>query len=81
MFDSNQEQVEQLLRENENFREIYNQHQQLHKRIMAAETGTAPMDDHALTELKKQKLHAKDELSRMMDEYMHSAAVQPQATG
>jgi len=76
MFESNQEQLEQLLRENEAFREIYNQHQQLHKRVMAAETGTAPMDDYALTQLKKQKLHAKDELSRMMDDYVQSATAQ-----
>ena len=76
MFETNQEQVEQLLRENENFRQIYNQHQQLHKRVMAAETGTAPMDDYALTELKKQKLQAKDELSRIMQDHLHSAAAQ-----
>jgi len=76
MFESNQEQLEQLLRENEAFREIYNQHQQLHKRVMAAETGTAPMDDYALTQLKKQKLHAKDEVSRMMDDYVQSATAQ-----
>ena len=74
MFEANQEQLEQLLHENQTFRQIYNQHQQLHKRVMAAETGTAPMDDHALTELKKQKLQAKDELSRMMEDYLHSAA-------
>lgn len=61
-----QEQMETLLKENEEFRRLYNHHQQLEKRVMAAENGTAPMDDLALNQLKREKLRTKDHLTRLM---------------
>ena len=36
--------------------------------IAAAETGTAPMGDMALNQMKKEKLWAKDQLARMMSD-------------
>ena len=42
-------------------------HQELDKRVTAAELGTAPMGDLALMKLKKEKLYAKDQLARIMD--------------
>lgn len=68
MFERNREQMEVLLKENEEFRRLYNDHQQLEKRVMAAENGTAPMEDLALTQLKRQKLRLKDQLTRLMDQ-------------
>ncbi|NIM70514.1 MAG: DUF465 domain-containing protein [Xanthomonadales bacterium] len=67
MFEHRQEQMQKLLKENEDFRRIYNHHQELDKRVTAAELGTAPMEDLALNQLKKQKLLAKDKLARIMD--------------
>ena len=67
MFEHRQNQMEQLLRDNAEFRRIYNRHQELEKRVTAAETGTAPMADLSLTRLKKEKLMAKDQLAHMMD--------------
>lgn len=67
MFEHRQETMQKLLRENEDFRRLYNRHQELDKRVTAAEVGTAPMEDLALMKLKKEKLHAKDQLARMMD--------------
>ncbi len=69
MFEHHQEEMEKLMKENEDFLRIYNRHQELDKRVAAAETGTAPMEDLALTQLKKEKLWAKDRLARIMDEY------------
>lgn len=66
MFEHRQESMEKLLRENDEFRRIYNHHQQLDKRVTAAELGTAPMEDLALNQLKKEKLFAKDQLARIM---------------
>lgn len=68
MFENRQDQMEVLLKDNEEFRRLYNQHQQLEKRVLAAETGTAPMEDLALTRLKREKLWAKDQLSRIMNQ-------------
>jgi uncharacterized protein YdcH (DUF465 family) len=67
MFEHRQEKLEQLLKDNVDFRRIFNQHQELDKRVTAAEIGTAPMEDLALNQLKKEKLWAKDRLARMMD--------------
>jgi len=72
MFENHREPMEALLKENEEFRRLYNHHQQLEKRVIAAENGTAPMEDLALNSLKKEKLKTKDTLTRMMDQ--HEAA-------
>ena len=66
MFEHHQPEMEQLLKDNEDFRRLYNHHQKLDKQVTAAELGTAPMDDLALNKLKKEKLHAKDQLAKMM---------------
>jgi len=67
MFEHRQEQMEKLMKENEEFLRFFNRHQELDKRVTAAEIGTAPMEDLALTKLKKEKLWAKDQLARIMD--------------
>ncbi|GAB4173447.1 MAG: hypothetical protein Kow0020_08680 [Wenzhouxiangellaceae bacterium] len=67
MFENQREQMERMLKENEEFRRLYNHHQQLEKRVLAAEYGTAPMDDLALNKLKREKLHTKDKLTWMME--------------
>lgn len=67
MFEHRKEKLDSMIEESEDFRRIYNQHQELDKRVTAAELGTAPMDDLALNQLKKEKLWAKDRLAMMMD--------------
>ena len=69
MFEHRRDQLQQMLKENEEFLNVYNKHQELDKRVTAAELGTAPMDDLALHQLKKEKLFAKDQLARMMDSH------------
>ncbi len=66
MFERRQDQLEKLRNENAEFRRIYNRHQELDKRVAAAETGDAPLGDMALNQMKKEKLRAKDQLARMM---------------
>jgi len=67
MFEHRQEQLEKLKIEDQDFLRVFNRHQELDKRVTAAEVGTAPMEDLALNQLKKEKLWAKDQLARMMD--------------
>jgi len=67
MFEHRQEKLEELIKDNEDFRRIFNRHQELDKRVTAAELGTAPMEDLALNQLKKEKLWAKDRLAMIMD--------------
>ena len=68
MFENRKDQMEILLKDNQEFRRLYSHHQQLEKRVLAAETGTAPMENRALNKLKREKLRAKDQLSRIMEE-------------
>jgi len=68
MFENHKDQMEVMLESNDDFRQLYNRHQQLEKRVIAAENGTAPMEDGALNQLKREKLQAKDQLTRMMEQ-------------
>ncbi|MBT8061821.1 MAG: DUF465 domain-containing protein [Xanthomonadales bacterium] len=67
MFEHRQDLMEKLMKENEDFRRIFNRHQELDKRVTEAELGTKPMEDLALNQLKKEKLFAKDRLAQLMD--------------
>jgi len=67
MFEHRQQVMEKLMKESEDFRRIFNRHQELDKRVSEAELGTAPMEDLALNQLKKEKLWAKDKLACLMD--------------
>lgn len=67
MFEHRQNELDELIKGNEDFRRIYNRHQELDKRVTAAELGTAPMEDLALVQLKKEKLWAKDKLATILD--------------
>ena len=68
MFENRPQDLEAMLKNNEEFRRLYNHHQQLEKRVLAAENGTAPMENLALGQLKREKLKTKDQLTRMMDD-------------
>lgn len=67
MFEHRQDLMERMMKENEEFRRIFNRHQELDKRVTEAELGTKPMEDLALIQLKKEKLWAKDQLAQLMD--------------
>ena len=67
MFEHHQDLLQELISKNEDFRRNYNRHQELDKRVTAAELGTAPMGDLALNKLKKEKLWIKDKLATLMN--------------
>ena len=71
MFEHHQNEVDNLLNQNIEFRRLYNKHQDLHKRVHEAEIGTAPLDDLTLMQLKKEKLWAKDRLSHIMESHLN----------
>jgi uncharacterized protein YdcH (DUF465 family) len=67
MFEHHQDLLQELISKNEDFRRNYNRHQELDKRVTAAELGTAPMGDLALNKLKKEKLWIKDKLAVLIN--------------
>ena len=56
MFEHQQDLLEKMKEESEEFLRVYNRHQELDKRVTAAELGTAPMEDLALNQLKKDEV-------------------------
>ena len=63
--------VDSLLKQNSEFRQLYQHHKELDRRVMNAELGISPVDDLELTRMKREKLHAKDRLVRMADSLLH----------
>ncbi len=63
-----------LLKENQNFRELAQQHQSYEKRLSELAELNYPSDDEVLEEttLKRKKLAVKDEMYMIMSEYANS---------
>jgi len=74
MFEHEQETVQELLSDNDEFRRLFEKHQDLHKQVHEAEIGEAPMDDLSLVRLKKEKLLAKDRMARILSTYQAERA-------
>ena len=59
--------IEALLKSDEEFRTLFRRHQELDKQVLDAELGVLPLDDISLVKMKKEKLHAKDRLTRILE--------------
>lgn len=66
-----QTEVEALLKSDPEFRQLYRHHQQLDRQVLDAELGVLPIDDLTLSRWKKEKLQAKDRLTRMFARTRH----------
>ena len=69
MFEYDQEIVQILLKDNEQFQTLYKEHNELKTKVRDAETGVLPLDDFSLGTMKKEKLLAKDKMAAMIEEY------------
>ena len=69
MFEYDQDIVDTLLQENENFKRMYEKHGELKQRVRDANVGAERLDDFALENMKKEKLMLKDRMSAMIQEY------------
>ncbi|MFC7301527.1 YdcH family protein [Cognatiluteimonas weifangensis] len=47
------------------FKQLYQRHKQLDKQVLDAELGVLAVDDTTLAQMKRQKLAAKDRLTRL----------------
>lgn len=66
-----QTEVEALMKANPEFRQLYHRHKELDKKVLDAELGVLPVDDSRLSLMKREKLAAKDRLTRMYDDLAH----------
>lgn len=72
MFESQpQSDVEAMIKSDPEFRTLLNRHRQLDKQVLDAELGVLPIDDTTLVKMKKEKLYAKDKLTRLFDRRTH----------
>jgi uncharacterized protein YdcH (DUF465 family) len=62
-----QSEVEALIKRDPEFRQLYHRHRELDKQVLDAELGVLPLDDNTLSGMKREKLHAKQKLTRMFD--------------
>lgn len=67
MFESKRDDVEALMKADPEFRRLYLHHRELDSKVRDAELGVLPVDDTTLNGMKREKLHAKDRLTRMWD--------------
>lgn len=75
MFEQAQrEDLESLMQDNTEFRQLYHKHRKLDSKVRDAELGVLPMDIVTLHTMKKEKLLAKDKLTLMWASLNHSSA-------
>jgi uncharacterized protein YdcH (DUF465 family) len=69
MFEYDQDTVDNLLSNNEQFRRLYEKHSTLKSQVKDANVGAIAMDRFALEDLKKEKLLLKDQMAEMIKDY------------
>ena len=74
MFEHDQEIVNSLLSENNNFKRLYDKHNVLKAKVKKANQGSITVNEFSLEDLKKEKLSLKDRMSIMIEDYKHSHA-------
>lgn len=62
-----QQELEAFMKSNVEFRQLYFRHRELNKQVMDAELGVLPIDDNTLSQMKREKLAAKERLLRMYE--------------
>lgn len=63
--------IDALIKANPEFKQLYQRHRDLDKKVMDAELGVLPIDDTTLHQMKREKLAAKDRLIQMYDKRRH----------
>ena len=72
MFEAqSQTELEEIMKGNVEFRQLYFRHKELDKKVLNAELGVFAVDETTLSQMKREKLHAKDRLTSMYDALQH----------
>lgn len=59
--------IDTLMKSSPEFKQLFDLHRDLDRRVMDAELGILPMDDLTLTQMKREKLATKDRLARLYE--------------
>jgi len=60
--DQSPEDLDALIKSNIEFKQLYRRHQELDKKVAAADHNALPIDDMTLAQMKREKLAAKERL-------------------
>lgn len=66
-----QSEIDALIKADPEFKQLYQRHKFLDKKCMDAELGVLPIDDVTLGQMKREKLRAKEKLTRLYDRMTH----------
>ena len=66
-----QSEIEALIKADPQFKQLYQRHKLLDKKCMDAELGVLPIDDVTLGQMKREKLQAKEKLTRLYPSLTH----------
>lgn len=66
-----QAEVDALIEGNSEFKTLYQRHKKLDRQVLDAELGVMAVDDTTLSQMKREKLAAKDRLTRMYEVLHH----------
>lgn len=69
MFETDQDTVDVLLSESDEFRRLYDKHTVLKSQVQDANGGVISMEQLDLEELKKEKLYLKDQMATIIKNY------------
>ncbi|KAB8317092.1 DUF465 domain-containing protein [Tolypothrix campylonemoides VB511288] len=67
-----QHEIDAIIQTSPEFRQLYMRHKELDKKVAAAELGVLPIDDVTLGQMKREKLAAKDKLTRLYQAQHHA---------
>ncbi len=66
-----QTEIDALIKSDPEFKQLYQRHRELDKKVADAELGVLPIDDATLGRMKREKLMAKQRLTRIYDGTRH----------
>jgi len=66
-----QTEIDALIKTDPEFKQLYQRHRELDKKVADAELGVLPIDDITLGRMKREKLIAKQRLTRIYDDTRH----------
>ena len=66
-----QAEIDALIKADPEFKQLYQRHRELDKKVMDAELGVLPIDDNLLGQMKREKLVAKQRLLRIYESKPH----------
>ena len=66
-----QAEIEALIKADPEFKQLYQRHRELDKKVTDAELGVLPIDTNTLGQMKREKLAAKERLLQIYDAKPH----------